>query len=129
MNTLADYGDESDEDSPRRRSFHAEPTTANISANSGPSSEHSPRLQKSPEHSPRLQKSPEHSPRPRRDSDMMFDDGDVMFDEPRRYSSFSDRSDHSEQMEFREPPPPKRKVDHSPSPSLPTPTKLPQVHS
>ncbi|KIH58101.1 HCNGP-like protein [Ancylostoma duodenale] len=57
-------------------------------------------------------------------------DGDAMFDEPRRYSSFSDRSDRSDGTEFREPPPPKRKVDHSPSPSLPTPTnKLPQVSS
>ncbi|EYC03639.1 hypothetical protein Y032_0092g2533 [Ancylostoma ceylanicum] len=55
---------------------------------------------------------------------------DAMFDEPRRYSSFSDRSDRSDGTEFREPPPPKRKVDHSPSPSLPTPTnKLPQVSS
>ncbi|KHJ84638.1 hypothetical protein OESDEN_15646 [Oesophagostomum dentatum] len=118
MNTLADYGDESDEESPRRRSFHAEPAAT---ASSG-TSEHKS------EHSPVTQKSSEHSPRPRRDSDMMFDDSDVMFDEPRRYSSFSDHSDHSEPAEFREPPPPKRKVDHSPSPSLPTPTgKLPQV--
>ncbi|RCN39333.1 HCNGP-like protein [Ancylostoma caninum] len=120
MNTLADYGDESDEESPRRRSFHLEPPEVASSTNS----------QHNSAHSSKQQRSPEHSPRPRRDSDMMFDDGDAMFDEPRRYSSFSDRSDRSDGTEFREPPPPKRKVDHSPSPSLPTPTnKLPQVSS
>ncbi|CAJ0591266.1 unnamed protein product [Cylicocyclus nassatus] len=120
MNTLADYGDESDEDSPRRRSHDEPPIKILISEKEyGPSRELSP------------QRSPEQSPRTRRNSDMMFDDGDVMFDEPRRYSSFSDHSDRSEPTEFREPPPPKRKVDHSPSPSIPTPTntKLPQVSS
>ncbi|EYC03641.1 hypothetical protein Y032_0092g2534 [Ancylostoma ceylanicum] len=63
MNTLADYGDESDEDSPRRRSFHIEPTEVASSTNS----------QHNSAHLSKQQRSPEHSPRPRRDSDLMFD--------------------------------------------------------
>ncbi|KAK6031416.1 hypothetical protein OSTOST_02433 [Ostertagia ostertagi] len=56
---------------------------------------------------------------------MMFDD-----ETSRRYASFSDTSDRSESTEFREPPPPKRKEYHSPSPSLPTPSsKMHQVSS
>ncbi|KAJ1351543.1 hypothetical protein KIN20_007576 [Parelaphostrongylus tenuis] len=80
-------------------------------------------------HSTKARRDSDYSPRPRRDSDAMFDDTDTMFDEPRRYSSFSD-SERSENTEFREPPPPKRKDNHSPSPSLPTPTsKIPQASS
>ncbi|VDM61988.1 unnamed protein product [Angiostrongylus costaricensis] len=125
MNTLADYGDESDDESPRRRSF-------NMGQSNGlgevPSSTHS--QENTSVHSPKTRRDSDYSPRPRRDSDAMFDDTDTMFDEPRRYSSFSDNSEHSENTEFREPPPPKRKEYHSPSPSLPTPTsKIPQVSS
>lgn len=122
MNTLAAYGDESDEESPRRRSFHVEPSEELPATNSqANSSVHSPRPQTDSDHSP---------PRPRRDSDTMFDDADTMFEEPRRYSSFSDNSDRSDTTEFREPPPPKRKEYHSPSPSIRTPTsKMPQVSS
>ncbi|KAK6018539.1 HCNGP-like protein [Ostertagia ostertagi] len=116
MNTLADYGDESDEESPRRRSFNMERSNGlgEVPATtiSQPNVEDSPKVQNTDS---------DHSPPPRRDSDAMFDD-DMMFDEPRRYASFSDTSDRSESTEFREPPPPKRKEYHSPSPSLPTPS-------
>uniref|UniRef100_A0A0K0DM61 Focal_AT domain-containing protein n=1 Tax=Angiostrongylus cantonensis TaxID=6313 RepID=A0A0K0DM61_ANGCA len=122
MNTLADYGDESDEESPRRRSFNVEQSNG---LGEVPSSTHS--QENTSVHSPKARRDSDYSPRPRRDSDAMFDDTDTMFDEPRRYSSFSDNSEHSENTEFREPPPPKRKEYHSPSPSLPTPTsKIPQ---
>lgn len=121
MNTLADYGDESDDESPRRRSFHIEESELQTSRDShANNSAHSPEAHTNSDRSP---------PRPRRDSDFMFDDAETMFDEPRRYSSFSDNSDHSDTTEFREPPPPKRKEYHSPSPSLPTPSKMPQVSS
>ncbi|VDL83745.1 unnamed protein product [Nippostrongylus brasiliensis] len=103
MNTLVGYGDESDEDSPRRRSFTMEtsepPPVSNSPVNN---SVHSSRGRENTD-------SDNSPPRPRRNSDMMFDDTDTMFDEPRRYSSFSD-SERSDTTEFREPPPPKRKV-------------------
>ncbi|KAK6058853.1 hypothetical protein COOONC_03561 [Cooperia oncophora] len=118
MNTLADYGDESDEESPRRRSFNMDrsnglgevpaPTISYANEEESPRAHESPKAQ---------QTDSDHSPPQRRDSDV-FDD-DMMFGEPRRYASFSDTSDRSETTEFREPPPPKRKEFHSPSPSLP----------
>ncbi|VDO52079.1 unnamed protein product [Haemonchus placei] len=124
MNTLADYGDESDEESPRRRSFHAE-------ISNGLGEVPAPAVSQAPaEDSPKArQTDSDHSPPQRRDSDAMFDD-DMMFDEPRRYASFSDTSDRSETNEFREPPPPKRRELHSPSPSIPTPSsKMHEVSS
>ncbi|KJH52310.1 HCNGP-like protein [Dictyocaulus viviparus] len=132
MNTLADYGDESDEESPRRHSYILEQSNGLGEVPSSTTSHENTSL-----HSPKVRRDSDYSPRPRRDSDAMFDestprfsDPDTMFEEPRRYSSFSDNSEHSENIEFREPPPPKRKEYHSPSPSLPTPTsKIPQVSS
>ncbi|PIO60662.1 HCNGP-like protein [Teladorsagia circumcincta] len=116
MNTLADYGDESDEESPRRRSFNMERSNGLGEVPAATIS------QANVEDSPKVRNTDsDHSPPLKRDSDAMFDD-DMMFDEPRRYASFSDTSDRSESTEFREPPPPKRKEYHSPSPSLPTPS-------
>ncbi|KAK5986287.1 hypothetical protein GCK32_014784, partial [Trichostrongylus colubriformis] len=119
MNTLADYGDESDEESPRRRSFNMERSEVPATTVSRAQEEESPKAHRTDS---------DHSPPQRRQSDTMFDE-DMMFDEPRRYASFSD-SDRSETTEFREPPPPKRKEFHTPSPSIPTPSsKMHQVSS